>query len=64
MSKVVVLGAGMVGRAIAIDLSKKHEVVSADLNEEALHLLKPYKIATARADLSSPSEIKKVIAGG
>jgi len=35
-NKVVVLGAGMVGRAIAIDLAKKHNVVSADICDVSL----------------------------
>jgi len=34
--KIAVLGAGMVGRAMAIDLSKKFEVISFDLSEKSL----------------------------
>ena len=36
MNKVVVLGAGMVGSAIAVDMAKKHEVTLTDYNETAL----------------------------
>jgi lysine 6-dehydrogenase len=36
MHKVIVLGGGMVGRAMAIDLAKKHQVTLSDLNPEAL----------------------------
>lgn len=36
MSKVIVLGAGMVGSAMAIDMAKKHEVTLTDINQEAL----------------------------
>ncbi len=32
MSKVIVLGAGMVGSAMAIDMAKKHRVTVTDLN--------------------------------
>ncbi|MCX6295348.1 MAG: saccharopine dehydrogenase NADP-binding domain-containing protein, partial [Bacteroidetes bacterium] len=40
MKKIIVLGAGMVGSAIAIDLAKKYFVTVADLNENALEKLK------------------------
>lgn len=36
MSQIIVLGAGMVGSAMAIDLSKIHDVTITDLNEERL----------------------------
>ena len=36
MSKIIVLGAGMVGSAMAIDLSELHDVTLTDLNEERL----------------------------
>ncbi len=34
--KVIVLGAGLVGKAMALDLASKFEVTSIDINEEAL----------------------------
>lgn len=37
MKKIVVLGAGMVGSAIAIDLSKKHSVTLTDVDRQRLH---------------------------
>ena len=40
MSKVIVLGAGMVGSAIAIDMSKKHQVTLTDLSESVLSKVK------------------------
>lgn len=48
MNKIVVLGAGLVGGAIAIDLSYDHEVTSVDINEEALLKLKPFGINTIK----------------
>lgn len=36
MSKIIVLGAGMVGSAMAIDLSKEHSVTLTDLNMDRL----------------------------
>lgn len=40
MKKIIVLGAGMVGSAMAIDLAKKHNVTVADLSNNALEKLK------------------------
>ncbi len=37
--KIAVLGAGMVGRAIALDLARTHEVSSFDVNEKNLRTL-------------------------
>ena len=45
MEKILVLGAGMVGRAMAIDLSTNYAVTVADISEEALLRLKSYKPA-------------------
>ena len=38
--KIAVLGAGMVGRTIAADLSKSHEITSFDISEANLAILK------------------------
>jgi saccharopine dehydrogenase-like NADP-dependent oxidoreductase len=40
MSKIIVLGAGMVGSAMAIDLSKQHQVTLTDLSQEVLRKAK------------------------
>lgn len=62
MAKIVVLGAGMVGSAIARDLNKKNEVTSADYNAATLeNLQKRFGIKTQQADLSNAKEVKKVI---
>ncbi len=54
--KIAVLGAGMVGRTIAADLSKNFEVTSFDINEENLQLAgKTAAIATQVADLANVS---------
>ncbi len=37
MSNIIVLGAGMVGSTMAIDLAKKHTVTITDFNEKALN---------------------------
>ena len=62
MSKIVVLGAGMVGKAIAIDLSRKHEVTSADIDEKSLQYLSDnYKIRTTGVNLMEEKKIKELI---
>jgi len=55
--KVVVLGAGLVGKAIAIDLSKSFTVTSVDINEEALNALNPHGIETRQFDLSKQDDL-------
>ena len=40
MSKVVVLGAGMVGSAMAIDMAKNHQVTLTDLKQDVLDRVK------------------------
>ncbi len=59
--KIIVLGAGLVGKAIAIDLAKDHEVTSADINEDALRNLSEKKIKTIKADLANPEKLKTII---
>ena len=64
MKKIIVLGAGMVGSAIAIDLSKKHEVASVDLNSAALEKLSNnFKIKTIKADITDESQLSKLLNG-
>ncbi len=43
MKNIIVLGAGMVGSAMAIDLSQKHQVTSADFNLKSLEKIKSKK---------------------
>lgn len=62
MAKLIVLGAGMVGRTMALDLAKTHQVASADVDTEALKLLSDRGIETIKADLSSSKVIQKIIA--
>lgn len=64
MKKIAVLGAGMVGRAMAVDLSKDYDVVSVDLDTEALsRIRRDHGLATRQADLSDPQQVMKTVAG-
>jgi lysine 6-dehydrogenase len=60
---IAVLGAGMVGRAIALDLAKDYKVSAFDLNKDNLLLLKDRNpgIETAAADLSNYSLYKELL---
>ena len=60
--RIIVLGAGLVGKTIAIDLAQDHEVTSVDINEEVLHeIAVDHKIDTIKADLSDHVNTKKII---
>ncbi len=61
--KIIVLGAGLVGSAIAQDLNKKHEVTSADISESALQKLSNEGIQTVNINLNEGEALRKLIAG-
>jgi saccharopine dehydrogenase-like NADP-dependent oxidoreductase len=64
--KVIVLGAGRVGEAIARDLAAggRFDLTVADVSQEALDRLSAIPgLAIERADLAAPGEISRVVAG-
>ncbi|HAN19970.1 MAG: saccharopine dehydrogenase [Bacteroidetes bacterium GWC2_33_15] len=62
MKKIAVLGAGLVGKAIAIDLAKSFDVTSIDINPSNLEKLQKYpQIKTIIADLSDKEEFQDVV---
>lgn len=63
MANIIVLGAGMVGSAMALDLAKQHTVTSADISPAALLPLAEKGIKTVIADLSKPDQIQKLVKG-
>lgn len=64
MKKVVVLGAGMVGSAIAADLSREFAVTSVDADAIRLeHLVARHPIAMHVADLRDPAAVRGAVAG-
>lgn len=60
--KIAVLGAGLVGKAIAVDLAKTFNVTSFDISEAALGELARSGIATKRVDLSDGDGLKTLLA--
>src|SRR5690606_32820398 len=62
MKNVVVLGAGMVGSAMAIDMKKNFNVTAVDVSEERLSKLSAAGINTRKADLSNEEQVKQVAA--
>ena len=63
MKNVIVIGAGLIGEAIAIDLCKEYRVTSVDINTQVLGKIKAtYPINTVKKDLSNTRAIKEIIA--
>lgn len=63
MSKIIVLGGGMVGSAMALDLASSHHVIVADISESALEKIRSRNknILTVQADLSAKPKLKKLL---
>ena len=63
MSKIIVLGAGMVGRAMAIDLTTNHDVTLTDINDEALSFAKKKcnALSTQKLDATDVHALKAAI---
>jgi saccharopine dehydrogenase-like NADP-dependent oxidoreductase len=59
--KIIVLGAGLVGKAIAADLAKSFEVTSVDINEEALQLLSRAGITTQKVDITDLKSLTQAV---
>jgi saccharopine dehydrogenase-like NADP-dependent oxidoreductase len=63
MAKIIVLGAGMVGRAMAVDLGQDHEVTASDVDAEALRTLRDgHDIATIELDVSDRDRLARTVA--
>lgn len=61
--KIAVLGAGLVGGPMALDLAKdpSHDVVVADIRDDALErIARLARVSTRRADLSKPDEVQAI----
>jgi lysine 6-dehydrogenase len=60
MKKIIVLGAGLVGKTIAQDLALQHEVTSADASEEALSQL-PSNIKNITIDFANHQQLAAIL---
>ncbi|NJM25196.1 MAG: saccharopine dehydrogenase [Bacteroidia bacterium] len=58
---IIVLGAGLVGKAIALDLANDFNVTAADISETALEGLAASGIKTIMADLSQADKLATLI---
>ena len=63
MSNIIVLGAGMVGSTMAIDMAKKHSVTLTDFNKSALDkaVKKCEKLTTIVLDVNDKAALQKTI---
>ena len=61
MKKVIVLGAGLVGKAMAIDLSHHFDVTSVDINAEALDALAKQGIKIRQADFTDAKSLTALL---
>ncbi len=63
MHTIIVLGAGMVGRTIAIDLTNKHNVTLADFSKEALQSSKNKcnLLTTLELDVTQKENLKQTL---
>ena len=62
MKKIIVLGAGMIGSAMAVDLSSDYEVTVVDKDSHKLNPLKEgHSLRTIIADLSTEIKIQEMI---
>jgi len=63
MAKIIVMGAGMVGTAMALDMAKKHSTTISDYNVQALNKakLKCNELSILELDVTNRQELKKAI---
>ncbi len=59
--RIVVLGAGLVGGVMAIDLSDRYDVTCVDIDAEALGRLSDRGLDTKHADLAIPGAIRECV---
>jgi lysine 6-dehydrogenase len=59
--KVIVLGAGLVGKAMAVDLAGAFDVTSVDLNQDALNEIKAGGVVTEKLDVSDVNALRKKV---
>ncbi|MEP2670411.1 MAG: saccharopine dehydrogenase C-terminal domain-containing protein [Cyclobacteriaceae bacterium] len=58
---IIVLGSGLVGKVMALDLANDFNVTATDLNQETLNSFKDSNVKTLQLDFSKIDELKKAI---
>jgi lysine 6-dehydrogenase len=58
VKKIVVLGSGMVGRVMALDLAEDFDVTAVDVSAENLKKLRDARVRTVTADLADKSAVR------
>ena len=63
MSNVIVLGAGMVGSSMAIDMAKNHHVTVSDLSQDVLDKVKQRcgELTIQQVDVTNKNELQQII---
>ncbi len=63
MSNIIVLGAGMVGSAMAIDLVKQHEVTLTDVSQDVLNKVKnkEAKLTIVQLDVTDKAKLQEMV---
>ncbi len=63
MSNVIVLGAGMVGSTMAIDMARKHHVTLTDISQDVLARVKQKctDLTTRQLDVTNRKELQQTI---
>jgi saccharopine dehydrogenase-like NADP-dependent oxidoreductase len=64
MGKILILGAGMVGKAMATDLAERHQVTATDIDRKALQTLSGRRnIQTAELDVTDHTALAAAVSG-
>jgi saccharopine dehydrogenase-like NADP-dependent oxidoreductase len=65
MGKIIVLGAGMVGSAMAIDLAKKHKITLTDRDQQVLDSVgqNAKRLSVQQLDVTDRQKLQKAIRG-
>ncbi len=62
MKKVIVLGAGLIGKPMALDLAQNYSVTCTDINKDNLEAIPSSSgVRTVRCDFTAKSTLKKLI---
>ncbi len=62
MKKIIILGAGMIGSAIAFDLSSEYNITVVDIDKNKLSkLAKKYTVKTIQEDIANKTILKRIV---